>query len=71
MFGGFLIIGIIILIVAMIAGGIYSIIEYTKTKEKIYLIIGLVLTFIVIGVFIYIFMNIPSTTVTYAPPDGF
>ncbi len=47
--------------------GIYFIIKYKHTKEKKYLIIGLILTLIVAGILIYIFIIAPMTAVTYGP----
>ncbi len=45
--------------------------KYIKTREKKFLILGLIFTFIFIGAFIYVFYRIPSTTVMYAPPEEF
>jgi hypothetical protein len=65
----FILLGLLILFIGMIAGGIYCLIKYKKTKEKKYLIIGLILTLIVIGVLIYVFIIIPMTMVSYGPPE--
>jgi len=64
-----ILIGALILFIGMIAGGIYSLVKYKKTKEKKYLITGLILTLIVIGVLVYIFIIMPMTMVAYAPPE--
>ncbi len=60
---------ILIIFVGMISGGVYSLIKYKKTKEKKYLILGLILTFIVIGILVYIFTTTPSTMMDYGPPE--
>ena len=58
-----------ILLICLIVGGIYFLIKYKKTKEKKYLIIGLILTLVFIGILVYIFIGIPSTQVDYAPAE--
>jgi type IV secretory pathway TrbL component len=65
-----IIIAIIVLILAL-AGGIFSIVKYKKTKEKKWLVIGLILTLVVIGALAYIFIGVPQTSIDYAPPEAF
>jgi hypothetical protein len=56
------------LILILLVCGIFALIKYKKTKNKKYLIIGLILTFILIGVLIFIiFIYIPSTMMAYGP----
>jgi uncharacterized membrane protein len=64
-----MLIGVLLLFLGMISGGVYSLVKYKKNKEKKYLIIGLILTLIVIGILVYIFIIVPRTMVTYAPPE--
>lgn len=64
-----ILIGALILFIGMIAGGIYSLVKYKRTKEKKYLIIGLILTVIVIGIIVFILIIIPMTRVMYGPPE--
>ena len=56
------------ILIVLIICGILSLIKYKKTKNKKYLIIGLILTFIFIGVLIFvIFIYYPSTMMVYGP----
>ncbi|MCX6664930.1 MAG: hypothetical protein NT038_02550 [Euryarchaeota archaeon] len=57
-----------LILVILLVCGIFALITYKKTKNKKFLIIGLILTFIFIGVLIFIiFIYIPSTMMAYGP----
>ena len=58
---------IFLLFIGLFVLGIYFIVKYKHTKEKKYLIIGLILTLIVAGVLIYVFIIAPMTSVMYGP----
>jgi hypothetical protein len=59
----------VILSLVSLAGGIFCIVRYVKTRKIVFLIVGLLLTFILPGVFIYaaLVVFIPSTMVVYGP----
>ncbi|MCX6801392.1 MAG: hypothetical protein NTZ73_04335 [Candidatus Diapherotrites archaeon] len=56
----------VILFFASIIGGVFSLKKYLKTKKKIFLIFGIILTFVVPGI-ILLFVILPSTMVSYGP----
>jgi hypothetical protein len=60
----------IILGLASIGGGIFCIVRYAKTRKVVWLIVGLVLTFIVPGVLLCVTLGvfIPGTMIVYGPP---
>lgn len=60
----------VILSLVSLAGGIYCIVRYGKTRKIVFLIVGLLLTFILPGLFIWaaLAVFIPSTMVVYGPP---
>ncbi|PIR08445.1 hypothetical protein COV53_02965 [Candidatus Gottesmanbacteria bacterium CG11_big_fil_rev_8_21_14_0_20_37_11] len=59
----------LIIILLIIIIGLLSILKFFKTRKKRYLIIGLILTFLIIGIPFYIFYYSPATIVGYAPPE--
>lgn len=60
----------VILSLVSLAGGIYCIVRYGKTRKIAFLIVGLLLTLILPGLFIWaaLAVFIPSTMVVYGPP---
>ena len=60
----------VILSLVSLAGGIFCIVRYVKTRKIVFLIVGLLLTFILPGLFICaaLVVFIPSTMVVYGPP---
>ena len=69
---------IIILVIAIIlslislAGGIFCIVRYAKTRKIAFLIVGLILTFILPGICLCLALVffIPSTMIVYGPPPS-
>lgn len=62
----YIVFGLILIILLIL--GIFSLIKYKKTKNKKFLIVGLVLTLVFIGVLIFvIFIYYPSTMMAYGP----
>ncbi len=59
----------IVFVLIFIAGGIYSIYRYKETRDKKWLIIGLALTAVVIGLLLYITLYDAMTATVYAPPE--
>ena len=59
-----------ILGLASLGGGIFCIVRYAKTRKAVWLIVGLVLTFIVPGLLFCVALGvfIPSTIIVYGPP---
>ena len=59
-----------ILGLASLGGGIFCIVRYAKTRKMVWLIVGLVLTFIVPGLLFCVALGvfIPSTIIVYGPP---
>lgn len=62
----------VVLSLISLAGGIFCIIRYVKTRKIAFLIVGLILTFILPGLFLCAFLMvfIPSTMVVYGPPPN-
>lgn len=62
-----------ILSLASLGGGIYCLVRYAKTRKVVFLIVGLILTFILpgIGLCAVLGVYIPSTTIVYGPPPSF
>ena len=60
----------VILSLVSLAGGIFCIVRFAKTRKIAYLIVGLILTFIIPGLCLFatLVVSIPSTTVVYGPP---
>jgi hypothetical protein len=60
----------VLLALASLGGGIYCLIRYAKTRKKAFLIVGLILSFILPGIFLCIALGIfiPSTMIVYGPP---
>jgi hypothetical protein len=60
----------VILSLISLAGGIFCIVRYAKTRKIAFLIIGLILTFIIPGLCLFatLVVYIPSATVVYGPP---
>jgi hypothetical protein len=65
-----LIIAIGLVALLSFAGGIFSLLQYVKKKNKMLLVLGILLTFIIPGLVICaIFtLSVPDTTVVYGPP---
>lgn len=64
-----------ILSIISIALGIYFLIKYSKKRKKIDLIVGIILTFIIPGIAIYVAFKVytgygPGTIVAYGPNPG-
>ena len=63
---------LILIPLALLIGGIYSLVKYKKTKQRIFLIIGLTLTMIVVGFIILVvlaFVRNQSMMIYMAGPD--
>ena len=60
----------VILSLVSLAGGIFCIVRFAKTRKIAYLIVGLILTFIIPGLCLFatLAVSIPSTMVVYGPP---
>jgi ABC-type sugar transport system permease subunit len=62
----------ILIPLALLIGGIYSLVKYKKTKQRKFLIIGLILTMIVVGFIILVvlaFLRSQSVMTYMAGPD--
>jgi len=67
-----LLILILLVPLALLIGGIYSLVKYKKTKQRKFLIIGLTLTMIVVGFIILVvlaFLRSQSMMAYMAGPD--
>jgi hypothetical protein len=62
----------IILSLVSLAGGIFCIVRYVKTKKIALLIVGLLLTFILPGICLCLVLVsfIPSPMIVYGPPPS-
>jgi hypothetical protein len=63
---------VIVSIISLIFG-ILSFVKYSKTRKNTYLFLGILLTFIVPGILLYLALKIysPSTMIDYMPgPDN-
>jgi|GEM_PF-4033325 len=60
---------ILLILLSSLLLGSFFIAKYIKTKDKKFLIGGLILSFILVGLIIYAIVYIPSTKVTYGPPE--
>ena len=60
----------IILSLVSLAIGIFCIIRYAKTRKIVFLIVGLILTFVLPGLFLFcaLVVYIPNTMIVYGPP---
>ena len=60
----------VILALVSLGCGIFCIVRYAKTRKVVWLIVGLVLTFIVPGVLLCVALGvfIPSVMMVYGPP---
>jgi len=60
----------VILALVSLGGGIFCIVRYAKTRKVVWLIVGLVLTFVVPGLLVCVALGvfIPSIMVVYGPP---
>jgi hypothetical protein len=59
----------VVAFLAVLACGVYCVIKYIRTKKKIFLVAGLILTLIVIALLLLYFLSeIPSPFITYGPP---
>jgi len=63
---------VIIAIIVSIIFGIFSFIKYGKTGKKKFLFLGIILTFVVPGIVLYIVLRtyIFSTAIVYMPGPG-
>lgn len=67
-----IIISVIIAVISLIFG-IFFLIKYAKTRKNIYLIVGILLTFVIPGIIIYIifmFYTGSSPMIEYGPNPG-
>lgn len=55
--------------VASLVGGIVSLVKYAQTKSKLMLVLGIVLTFVVPGILLYLAFRIwvMDTMISYGP----
>ncbi len=62
----------VILSLVSLGGGIFCIVRYVKTRKVVFLIVGLILTFILPGICLCLVLIsfIPSTMVVYGPPPS-
>jgi hypothetical protein len=62
----------VILSLASLGSGIYCLVRYAKTRKVVFLIAGLILTFILPGICLcaVVGVYIPSTTIVYGPPPS-
>jgi len=62
----------VILSLISLGGGIFCIVRYVKTRKIVFLIVGLILTFILPGICLCLALVvfIPSTMVVYGPPPS-
>jgi len=60
----------VILALVSLGVGIYFIIRYARSRKTPFLITGLVLTFVLPGLFLCVVLGIfiPATTIVYGPP---
>ncbi len=60
----------VILALGSLGGGIFCIVRYAKTRKVVWLIVGLLLTFIVPGLLLCVALGvfIPSVMIVYGPP---
>ncbi len=66
----FIIILSFVLGLAFLCGGIFCLVRYAQTRRNLFLILGLVFTFVVPGLLVcFVFgIWIPNTIVAYGPP---
>ena len=60
---------IVAVAIIFLIGGILCLVKYSKTKKKIFLILGIILTFVFLGIALYYVFRI-FTAVTYGPASG-
>jgi len=55
---------------ALLAGGIFCLVRYAQTRQILFLILGVLFTFIIPGVMccLALALWVPSTMVVYGPP---
>lgn len=60
---------LVVLAIASLVGGIICLVKYAKTKNKLMLILGIVLTFVVPGILLYsaVRFTLMDTIVLYGP----
>jgi nicotinamide riboside transporter PnuC len=64
------IVAAVILGLVSLGSGIYCIVRYARSRKVVTLIVGLILTLIVPGIFLCVALGafIPSTMIVYGPP---
>jgi hypothetical protein len=65
-----IIIGVIVLGLTSLGVGIFFLVRYARTRKRTHLVIGLLLTFIILGLlccFVFI-LWLPNAFVVYGPP---
>ena len=62
-----------LLALASLGCGVYCLVRYAKTRKIIFLVVGLLLTFILPGLFfcLALVLFIPGTMVVYGPPPDY
>ncbi len=60
----------VLLSLASMGGGVYCIVRYAKTRKVVLLIVGLILTLVLPGLFLCAVLGIyiPSAMIVYGPP---
>jgi len=66
------IVAAIILGLVSLGSGIYCIVRYARSRKVVMLIVGLILTFIVPGIFVCVVLGafIPNTLIVYGTPPS-
>lgn len=66
----FVVILAVLFSLASLGGGVYCIVRYAKTRKVVFLIVGVILTFLLPGICLCAALGvyIPSTTIVYGPP---